>query len=726
MTLSIWRYSHLALAVSSFLFIALASITGVVLAFEPVNHRIQSYSVSGLNEITLGETVVKLQEQYDEVLELKVENTFVIADVTTKDGDSKQLYIDPKTGQSLGELAPKNETFEWFRTLHRSLFLHGLGRAFMGITAFLLFLIAFTGTILVIRRQRGIKHFFSKVVKDDFWSFYHVIFGRIWLIPILILSLTGVFLTAEGFQWFEEKAVSHHIDYDNLNSEKKVSIAEIQFFNQTKLNDIRSVEFPFSTDVEDPFIIKLYDREIYLNQVTGEILSDQPYGNIAFLKSLSLDLHTGRNSVIWAIVLAIGAINILFFIVSGFGITFSRWKGKIFNKYTKDEAEIIVLVGSENGSTLQFAGVFHQALLEAGKKSYLCELNTYEVYPKSEKIIVFAATYGKGQPPVNATKALSKFTQIRQPLNPKYAVLAFGSVAYEDFCRFGYEVHNGLSQNAELIPFMEIRTVNDKNLETVQSWIKDISAKLEVQLNVNWKKFAQPQKNLQCFVVTSKTKANAGEAFILRMNGKLKKITSGDLLNVFPAGDHRLRQYSIGMVNNQIQLSVKRHENGLGSEFLYQLEPGSLIHADIERNPGFYLDPRATDVVLISNGTGIAPFVGMIAQNASATINLYCGFRDHHSFSPYQNFIETDLASGKLSNLHLALSREGNRQYVHGLLESNRGVLKEKLISGAHFMLCGSLAMQKDVLALLSAIALETGQPISYYQARGQVKTDCY
>ncbi|MCB0434087.1 MAG: hypothetical protein KDD18_14235, partial [Mangrovimonas sp.] len=42
-TISIWRYSHLALAVSSFVFIILASLTGIILAFQPISEQIKPY-----------------------------------------------------------------------------------------------------------------------------------------------------------------------------------------------------------------------------------------------------------------------------------------------------------------------------------------------------------------------------------------------------------------------------------------------------------------------------------------------------------------------------------------------------------------------------------------------------------------------------------------------------------------------------------------------------------
>ena len=55
MTISIWRYSHLALAVSSFLFLALASVTGIILSFQPISEKIQPYRSENFDQATVSQ-----------------------------------------------------------------------------------------------------------------------------------------------------------------------------------------------------------------------------------------------------------------------------------------------------------------------------------------------------------------------------------------------------------------------------------------------------------------------------------------------------------------------------------------------------------------------------------------------------------------------------------------------------------------------------------------------
>lgn len=730
MTISIWRYSHLALAVSSFLFILLASITGLILAFEPISDSLKPYAVRNLDQITLAETIANAQKNYDEVIEIKIEkNRFVQADVITEDGQSLKVYIDPKTGKSIANAENDNEFFQFVTTLHRSLFLHGLGRFFMGLTTFLLFLIAFTGSILVIKRQRKLSKFFSKVVRENGFQFYHVVFGRLWLIPILIISITGVFLTLNEFEVFKKPETKFQIDYDTVNSKPKIKVDEFGVFQKTKLSDVASIEFPFSDDIEDAYTLKLHDREIIVNQFTGEILAQNLSPSIKNYVDLSLDVHTGRTNVVWALVLAVASINILFFIYSGFAMTLKRRSAKTRNKFKAGQAEFAVLVGSENGSTMRFAKAFHESLLKKGQSSFFAELNDYQPFRSAKHIVVITATYGNGEAPTNAKKALAAIEKHAQTRPVHFSIVGFGSHAYPDFCQFAYDLYNRMSREENLNAFLEIRTVNDKSTDTFSEWVSEWSNKAGIDLELDLESAKAKPKKLQKFNVIEKTECEIDGSFLVKFEPKKKRaFQSGDLLNVYPANDHRERQYSIGKVANLVQLSIKRHEFGLGSTFLYDLEVGQTVEGRIVANDQFHFDPSAKQAVLISNGTGIAPFLGMIDENdAKNECHLYSGFREERSFEPYRAFIEKQTAKGKLTRLHLAYSREGEKQYVKDLLEKDAGFVASVLKDNGNVMICGSLAMQNNVLELLSKICeSELKKPLSHFQANGQIKMDCY
>jgi sulfite reductase (NADPH) flavoprotein alpha-component len=731
MTISIWRYSHLALAVSSFLLIALAAITGIILSFEPVSLKILPYKVDRFSEITLAESLPAIKSQYVEVTDLTVDaNQFVTVNGIDNDGKNVSAYIDPRTGKVLGAVKKQTEFFQWVTTLHRSLFFHEMGRFFVGLTAFLLLLIAGSGTILIIQRQRGIKRFFTKIVRENFAQYYHVTLGRVLLIPILIITFSGTYLSLLRFKIIPEHKINSNVDFDALKTTPRVGISDISFFKQTHLSDVQSIEFPFSEDVEDYFTIKLTDREVTLNQITGELLTEQLYPTTVLMTNLSLDLHTGRASGIWAIVLGLASANILFFIYSGFAITLKRISGRVKNKFKADEATHIILVGSENGSTNRFATSLHKQLLKANMKSFVSELNNYKTYPCATNLVVLTATYGMGDAPSNANRFLKLLNNTPQSNRIKFAVVGFGSKSYPDFCQYAYEVNNAISLQDWSVPFVEIHTVNDKSPEDFNQWATLWSQKSELLNPVTIGLFEHKPKRLRTLIVVSKTKiAHEEGAFLIRLkpqNGKGFK--SGDLLAIYPANDHRERLYSIGKIEKDVHLSVRLHVGGLGSPYLYNLEVGQSIQADIQPNPQFHFPKKVSHVVMISNGTGIAPFLGMIASNTKGvTCQLYAGFRSADSYSLYEELVKDNLDSGKLDSLSLAFSREGRKQYVKDLIAKDKDFIATTLKTGGVIMICGSLTMQKDLIELFESICQDHHQQsVSFYQAHNQILMDCY
>jgi sulfite reductase (NADPH) flavoprotein alpha-component len=732
MTISIWRFSHLALALSSCLLIALASITGIILAFEPVSLKTLPYKVEGFNQITLAETLPALKKGFEEISEVTVDhNQFVIVKGINLVGDDVTVYIDPKTGKTLGVPEKQSEFFQWVTSLHRSLFLNEIGRFFVGLTAFLLTLITVSGITLIIQRQGNIKRFFAKVVKENFFQYYHVTLGRLLLLPILIITISGTYLSLVRFKIIpEDKIAVAKIDFDAIQSSPERKLSDFRFFNETKLADVQSIEFPFSEDVEDYFTFKLKDREVIINQLTGDVLAETPYPFTAVMAELSLDLHTGRTNFIWAIILAIASVNILFFIYSGFAITLKRRAGNVKNKYKKDDCNYIILVGSENGTTNRFAKAIYQQLLKNGQKCYLTALNNYAVFEKAEHFIIFSATYGLGAAPTNASKFMSLLKKHAQPNKVDFSVVGFGSKSYPDFCKYAFEINNALSLQEWATPLLEIHTVNDKSPEEFGKWVALWSQKTEIPLNISPALFTVKPKSLKQLTVIEKTTiAHQDGSFLIHLKPKRGlRFKSGDLLAIYPAGDHRERLYSIGKVNKALQLSVKLHPNGLGSNYLYHLAPGQTIKAEINANPHFHFPTKASTVIMIANGTGIAPFLGMIDENEKKNnCHLYCGFRAATSFELYQASIDNNIANKKLSSLNLAYSREGNKQYVSDLVRRDQDFIAATMANNGVIMICGSLAMQKDIIELLAIVFKEkNNQEVSYYQSQNRILMDCY
>ena len=730
MTLSFWRYSHLALALFSSLFLVLASATGVILAVDAVQEKTMGYRVENFDAITLGETLPVLRKTYPEITELNVDhNQFVTLEgIDQKDNDVKG-YIDPRTGKILGEPIKKSEFIQWTTALHRSLFLKETGRFIVGFVSLILALISFSGFALILQRQRSWRSLFAKIVKENFAQYYHVFLGRLSLIPILVLALSGTYLTLEKFNFFLEKTDSK----EKTEVVEKTGISKKEdstIFKSTLLADVQKIEFPFSDDPEDFYIITLNDREIEVNQMTGAVVNEKLLPKTTQLSDLSLDLHTGRANVLWAIILGIASINILFFIYSGFAMTLKRRASRIKNKYKAEESKFILLVGSENGSTLRFASAIYKQLLAHGEKVFVTELNNYAKYPKAEHLIVFASTHGLGDAPSNAGKFMSLLDKTEQRQKIKVSVVGFGSKSYPDFCGFALEIDAELAKQNWVERILELQTVNDKSADEFVNWATLWSAQTEISLSTTPSIYNEIPKGLQKLKVLDKTAVSETEhSFLLTLRADLgTKFTSGDLLAIYPANDNRERLYSIGKHDGNLQLVVKLHPHGLGSGYLNNLEVGSIIKARIIQNPAFHLPKKVSKVAMISNGTGIAPFLGMLEQNRQKTeIHLYCGFRtETETVSAHKKFANEMMEKRQLQSFHLALSRGTDHHYVMDLIQQDAAFFLDLLQKGGIIMICGSLAMQKDVESILGELLVQTNSSISDYKAKGQILTDCY
>lgn len=730
MTLSIWRYAHLALAFISSAFLIILSITGVILAVDAINEKSPAYKVENFDNITLAQVLPTLRENYFEILEIKIDhNDFVTIDAMDEDGNSIKSYIDPTTGKKIGEIVPKSDFINWVTALHRSLFLKETGRAIVGVVSFLLMLISISGLILVIKRQQGILNFFTKVNKDSFSQYFHVVTGRWLLIPVLIIALTGtlIFLARLEPLVGQPTEIKHQVA-ENLPAKE---LKDIEFFQNTKLSSVEKIEFPFIPDDEaEPFIIHLRKKAVSVNQVNGAIISESLNPYSAIVEKFNVDLHTGRTNAIWAAILGIASLNILFFIWSGFVITFKRTKTKIGkNKYKANEAEIILLVGSENGATVGFASKIQEQLLANGKKSFIAQMNQYEVYPKAKQLIIFTSTYGIGDAPANAKKFEQLLNQFPQQQNIEFTVVGFGSRAYAEYCGYAIKVDQWLANQSWTTRLLDLKTVNDKSPEEFTNWVIAYKETTDIPLATTPAMYVGKAPKLKNVKVISTTKVTEEDATFKVVLDVKEKFKSGDLLAIYPESDHKERLYSVGKVDNKLQLIVKLHEFGLGSQYLYNLVQNSTIKARIVKNKAFHFPKNASKVVMIANGTGIAPFLGMLDENSKQVeTHLYTGFRhDNETSKSYQKFATKQISTNHLSQFHIAFSREEQKQYVMDLVRRDAKFFAETLQNGGILMICGALAMQHDVDKVLEQICQQhLKKSFEEFKTNGQFLTDCY
>ena len=394
----------------------------------------------------------------------------------------------------------------------------------------------------------------------------------------------------------------------------------------------------------------------------------------------------------------------------------------------KDDCELVILVGSETGTTFDFARRLHNSLNASGKKVYLTELNKYCTFAKAKRIIILTATYGEGEPPSNARKFEAIFPTIQQPNKIRYSVVGFGSLEYPDYCKFAIKVDALLQIHPDFQPLFPLYKINNADVADFERWVEQLSKLLRISLSVEKPKVKKRNYEKKKFKVVERTELNVDDTFLIRLKPKKKtSFTSGDLLSVFPVGTDIPRQYSIARMGNNILLSVKKHEFGKGSSYLHNLNKGDTVQAVIDINPHFHFSKKSASAVLIANGTGIAPFLGMIEQNRDTTINLFWGGRTVASSIIYDDILNGIISKNQNNTIHKSQSREGHKGYVQNLIIQQKDVVLKTVQEGGVVMICGSLAMQHDILDVLENLLSEyTKIGLDELQHNGQLKMDCY
>jgi len=397
-------------------------------------------------------------------------------------------------------------------------------------------------------------------------------------------------------------------------------------------------------------------------------------------------------------------------------------------KWSKDEADYILLCGTHTGGTEIKAKSFFKGLLAEGKRVFMDELDNYSTYENATHLIVFTATYGAGGPPINATYFEDLIEDI-EPKSPlKFSVVAFGSTSFPDFCQFGIDVDSWLNSVSGFERFLPLVKINEQSSSDLRSWLSLWNRSTDMNVHLELKNVTNKTSKIEEYLILDNSEANVDNTILIKLRPKNPiEFRSGDLLSVIPEGHQKPRMYSIARIGDDILLSVKKHDKGVCSSYLSSLNKGDTLKASLEHNKTFHFAENAPSVWLIGNGTGIAPYLGMIEENKDASLNLIWGGRTESSFDLYKPYIDKAIDKGSMNGFELALSREGKKQYVQDILDEQSDKVATALDSGGVFMLCGSMAMQNSVLEVLDRITNDKLQKsISTFQNNGQLLKDCY
>ncbi|MDM7831820.1 bifunctional nitrate reductase/sulfite reductase flavoprotein subunit alpha [Cellulomonas edaphi] len=188
------------------------------------------------------------------------------------------------------------------------------------------------------------------------------------------------------------------------------------------------------------------------------------------------------------------------------------------------------------------------------------------------------------------------------------------------------------------------------------------------------------------------------------------------------------RQYSISSSPRvapsavSLTMSVVRYESpagaargGVCSTFLADAPLGTRVPVHVQ--PTSHFRPPASDVpaIMVGPGTGVAPFVGFLADRAAAghTGRNWLFFGEQHQATDfyYRDELSRMVSDGTLDRLTTAFSRDQRgKVYVQDRMREHGARLWDWLQEGASFFVCGDASrMAKDVDAALREVAVRHG-----------------
>lgn len=697
-----WRKLHFYTTVVAGLFIAITTLTGCVLASEP--WFLSQYAVSGkINpQQSLSQFQNKLQDHFIELFSIEIDayhNIKVEGIGLEKEGT---LFVRAQSGEVIE--GPKNisKIFDFSRDLHRSFFLKTLGRVVVGLAALALVFLCISGIGLHIKRAGGIKSILKPITLLEIKRDGHALWSRWFLVFIFIIAISGVYLSVARFSPTPK------------NTEISKNSPPISW-NTILMKDVRKVSYPMTQ--EEALVVECSDKILYFDAFKKTLIKLEQKPLNQQLKRISFWLHTGEGSLVWSGVLFMTSLAMLFLNFTGFQMMIQKWRLKKHPSKQIEGVEIVILVGSETGNTWRFADVLQNAFHKIGLKVAVMGIDELPQLYQPKKLVFLCSTYADGDAPENAKKIFKSLEEgLLNESDIEFSVLGFGSSQYPAFCAFAHQLRNQLAnlQNAqEIIPYA---TVDNQSVVQFMDWVKLLNKTLHLNLRIELG-LLQPtgKKKLEKFQILEKK--TQGDTVLLRIAHSQKlKIQSGDLIAIYPPNENLERYYSIAsMEKNQMILLIKK--TGVCSNYLANLEPYHPLEGYIKPNPHFHQPKKTTqEFILIANGTGIAPFLGMQSPNTC----LFWGGKTIADLELFRHFIHED-------GFHAVFSQGKEKSYVQDLIALHQNLLAEMIANGATIMICGSKAMLEGVLEQFTQLAVQHQLPsVQELKDRGRILIDCY
>jgi sulfite reductase (NADPH) flavoprotein alpha-component len=712
------RWPGLVLAV----LLLVTSLSGVALSLFPALESVQALQAEA--GLSVAKLAMRVQATHPGLEQIKRAPSGQISAWWFDGEQPGSAVIDPATGRDVASADP-DPVRRWLTTLHRSLFLGDGGRLTAAVGAIAMLVLAISGAVLVARRTGGWHRWFARL-RGPLAGRLHTEIARVVVLGLVLSSTTAIWMSAETFEIVSMEPVRLQTP-SRVGGLTGLALTEMDALRSTPVADLRELSFPAPGDPQDTFTLKTNRGTGYVDPETGTLLSWQDLSRRQLLSETIYMLHTGQGASMLGLVLGLMALGVPIMAVTGVLIWFAGRRGRprLKGNSSAGQAETVILVGSEGGSTWGFAATLAKALRNVGHRVHVASMADFSPsrYRSVQRFLILAATYGEGNAPASASGFLEKLQGLREAPRAPLAVLGFGDRGFPAFCAFAKAVERAARAKSwpALLPF---DTINRQSSQDFTRWGRALGLALDTKLELEHQPAPPVTERL-----TLLERRDYGAAvqvpiailrFALPKTSPWQRLTgqgfvrfeAGDLLGILPEGSEVPRLYSLasGSKDGFIEIVVRKHPGGLSSGQLTMLEPGQQVRGFLRRNPDFHAGCDRTPLILIGAGTGVGPLAGFIRANERRRpMHLFFGLRYTDSDFLYREELSNWLDKGRLSHLCIAASRGDRPQYVQDVLRQEAPQISDAILQGAKVMVCGGREMSRGVTDALIDILKPLG-----------------
>ncbi|MDY7220139.1 PepSY domain-containing protein [Denitrificimonas sp. JX-1] len=727
------------------LFFLVLTTSGAVLSIVPSLER-SAAIIPAAGELSVAQLAERVLTNFPTTEQITRTASGEIIVYHNGDNQPSAVLVNPIQGTYLAPYQPSTWA-RWVKNLHRSFLLGDSGRALAGISAVLMVLICLSGITLLVQRLGGWSALLRPIAGSGSQR-VHAELARFTVVALLISALTGSYMSSVHFGILPDAANNEPSFPEQVSGGTPVPVGTLTALQNVDSLQLKELVFPYLNDVKDFYSLTTTQGAGYIDQASGELLQFTPSSGNKQLQHWITVLHTGKGLWWFGLLLGFASLGVPALCMTGIKIWWQRRSNTLKPTVSakSEQADTIILVGSEGNSTWGFAQNLQQQLVQAGKTVHCAAMNELASdYPKATTLFILTSTYGDGGAPSNANKFLAQLDLFNPKPQLHYAVLGFGDQQFPKFCQFGLDVDQALSQKG-LQRILPITRINRCSATEFRHWGEDISKHLNIALTLNHNPAPAATTTFQLIDRIDYGVAVNAPTSILRFKPvqsskklwhtlRLKKrqpvpsFAPGDLFGITPPQGHSPRLYSLASSSNDgvLEICVRKQPQGLCSNFLHNLHIGDQIDGFIQHNPSFRPARGTQPIILVGAGAGIGPLAGFIRQNvAHNPMYLYWGGRNPESDFLYEPELNNYLKDERLCALNTAFSRATEKAYVQDAIQADAQDLRQLIAKGAQVLVCGSRDMANGVSQVFDNIVQPLHLSVAHLKAQGRYLEDVY